>query len=171
MLTEMFTPVCDPTYSDTVAAAEAHHQSYALWQYKIFCEEDSKSLASDSQNAAFGACKTGGGCGYFAKDGTLETSALEKTARTFVSQVAGTLGSSSFNNVSKTFELHYSAVQGTTMIFASQNFTYKDGFTVSMSPSNATTLRLAPDTIEVQTMPQTVNGTHITVIISAIPAA
>ena len=85
MVTEMFGPSCDKSYAQTAvryehmqnmgteeydqALAEAHQTSYLLWQYKSFCEESERSVKSDSQHAEFGACKTGGGCGFFNNEG------------------------------------------------------------------------------------------------------
>jgi len=63
MLTEFERPRNDQDsedpYFDTVAAADKHLQSWAMWELKTFCKEDEASLSGDSQNAAFGSCKTG----------------------------------------------------------------------------------------------------------------
>lgn len=63
MLTEFERPrndqdAADP-YFGTVAAADKHLQSWAMWELKTFCKEDTASLAGESQNAVFGSCKTG----------------------------------------------------------------------------------------------------------------
>ena len=42
-----------------MGAADRHLQSWAMWELKTFCKEDAQSLSGDSQNAAFGSCKTG----------------------------------------------------------------------------------------------------------------
>lgn len=50
----------DPYYA-TAAAMDKHLQSWIMWELKTFCKESEESLSSDSQNAAYGACKTGYG--------------------------------------------------------------------------------------------------------------
>ena len=41
--------------------ADKYQLSWANWEYKTFCKETPESLASNSQAAAFGSCKTGYG--------------------------------------------------------------------------------------------------------------
>ncbi|KAJ1406106.1 hypothetical protein B484DRAFT_404255 [Ochromonadaceae sp. CCMP2298] len=55
-------PATDPDpFFATAAAADAHLQSWAIWELLPFCAETDTSLASDRQSAAFGMCKTGYG--------------------------------------------------------------------------------------------------------------
>ena len=128
--------------------------SYILWQYKSFCQESLQSLNSDSQHAEFGACKTGGGCGFFNNSGQSVPGALKGTARTFATAVAGTLRSSSFDDKSKLFQLKLridnTSLSANSTIFVSEEYIYRNGFVVKIEPSGAATWSSpARDTIEV----------------------
>jgi endoglycosylceramidase len=64
MLTEFERPLPNDDYENdtfvTIAnIADSHLLSWSMWEYKTFCRETEESLASSSQAAEFGSCKTG----------------------------------------------------------------------------------------------------------------
>eukprot|EP00744_Colponema_vietnamica_P012164 GILI01017074.1.p1 GENE.GILI01017074.1~~GILI01017074.1.p1 ORF type:complete len:422 (-),score=92.93 GILI01017074.1:41-1306(-) len=61
MLTEFSAPGSGDSFADTAAAADKHLTSWMFWEWKPFCRETEETLASPSQTAAWGACKTGYG--------------------------------------------------------------------------------------------------------------
>mmetsp|Transcript_32558 Transcript_32558/g.54897 ORF Transcript_32558/g.54897 Transcript_32558/m.54897 type:complete len:600 (+) Transcript_32558:3-1802(+) len=88
----------DPFF-DTATAADRNLQSWAMWELKTFCKESNDSIASDSQNAAFGSCKTGYGESNYLWDsaGNVNPIVAKKLARTYPLAVAGNTTSMVFH--------------------------------------------------------------------------
>jgi len=176
MVTEMFGPSCDASYSETAELAESYLQSYILWQYKLFCEESEESLRSVSQHAEFGACKTGGGCGFFDIDGTPKPGAFEGTARPYAMSVAGKLQYTRFKH--KKFEMRFSVdgKAGATghfksFLFVSRKYTYPNGFRVTLTPPNVASYSNVPNRtnlLQIQVFPNVTAGVNVTVKIEPL---
>jgi endoglycosylceramidase len=146
MLTEFERPrndddmVTDP-YFATVAAADEHLQSWAMWELKTFCKETNQSLSSDSQNAAFGSCKTGYGEEDYLWDseGVLNRNTSLKLARTYAQAVAGNTTRMHFDVSSAKFVLEFAldtTISVPTVVFAHQPLQYPTGFDVQTLPPN-----------------------------------
>jgi endoglycosylceramidase len=144
MLTEFERPrndadmVTDPFFA-TVGAAEQHLQSWAMWELKTFCKETNQSLASDSQNAAFGSCKTGYGEENYLWDaqGVINVNTATKLARTYAMAVAGNTTHSHFDVASARYVLSYTIDTHCalpTVVFAHQQLQYPQGYTVTVFP-------------------------------------
>jgi len=169
MVTEMFSPTCDASYSQTLDLAEQYSQSYILWQYKAFCEESEKTLHSKSQDGSFGSCKTGGGCGFFEQNGQPIAASFQETARTYATAVAGRYPQGKFDNSTGIFMLCFtvdeaiSSKTNTTEIFLSAEHFYSKGFIVEILPSGAARWQAGNSSIQVQAHVE--SGTNITVIV------
>lgn len=128
----------DPYYA-TVAAADQHLQSWAMWELKTFCKETNQSLASDSQNAAFGSCKTGYGEENYLWDsnGVLNTNTTTKLSRTFAHAVAGNTTHMSFDPATAQFRLTYhidTSCAMPTVVYLNEDLQYPSGFVVKALP-------------------------------------
>ncbi|RYY86111.1 hypothetical protein EON63_06335, partial [archaeon] len=77
----------------TAQVADEYLTSWTMWEYKTFCLEDPASLAGDSQQAAFGSCKTGYGGHelWTVAEGQAQLNPVAgmKLARTYAQKVAG----------------------------------------------------------------------------------
>lgn len=132
----------DP-FTKTAAVADEYLQSWAMWEMKTFCKETDASLASDSQQAAYGSCKTGYGSRLIWKEGTSELNPLpcEKLARTYAQYTAGNGTHMSFDAVSKHFVYRWNQDATTTttsptVIYVDTMFNYPTGVKVSVTPSH-----------------------------------
>jgi len=167
MVTEMFSPACDPDYDGTVKQADNWLQSYALWQYKTMCEETAATLAGVSQHAAFGACKTGGGCPFFDQAGNPLHAVFEQTARPYSPATAGHLHWMRYHNASRVFEMKFNtgvSPSNVTTIFVSSVRVYSSGYDVALTPATVGTWKTISDTeLEVHSI---LDNTNITVRIS-----
>lgn len=167
MVTEMFSPACDPDYDDTMKQADTWLQSYAVWQYKSMCEETAASLAGVSQHAAFGACKTGGGCGFFDHAGSPLHTVFQQTARPYVPATAGELEWMKYELNSRKFEFKFNtgvSPSNITTIFVSSSLVYTAGFDVVLTPAAVGSWKIVSDTkVEVHSI---LDNTNITVKIT-----
>lgn len=160
MLTEFERPRNDADMSGdpffaTVQAAEAHLQSWAMWELKTFCKETEQSLASDSQNAAFGSCKTGYGEQDYLWDaqGQLNANTARKLSRTYAQAVAGNTTRSHFDVASARYVLTYDLDTHCalpTVIYANAALQYPDGLEVSVLPPGAVDWTVDGNLIEVR---------------------
>jgi hypothetical protein len=128
----------------------------SLREYKTFCKETEESLASDSQAAAFGSCKTGYGSHLiWSDDGSQNLDASRKLARTYPQVVAGETESFKFDTSTGEFELVYTVgspvIKAPTIIFAQQALNYPSGLTVTVTPPGVAdwTMGAAKNTVEV----------------------
>lgn len=146
MLTEFERPRNDQDSEDpyfaTVAAADQHLQSWAMWELKTFCKETNESLASDSQNAAFGSCKTGYGEQNYLWDaaGVLNTNTTTKLSRTYAHAVAGNTSHMSFDPATAQFRLVYqidTSCALPTVVYVNAALQYPGGYTVQALPERA----------------------------------
>jgi len=155
MLTEFERPrndndmTTDP-YFATVGAADQHLQSWAMWELKTFCKETNQSLASDSQNAAYGSCKTGYGEENYLwdREGVLNVNTSTKLARTYATAVAGNTSRMHFDVSSARFELVYAIdthCSLPTVVFAHQPLQYPQGFQVTVLPERVVDWKDGPE--------------------------
>jgi endoglycosylceramidase len=137
--------ISDP-FITAAEAADFHLQSWSMWEFKTFCKESNETLVSDSQSAAFGACKTGYGSHLFWDDsGNFNTAAGRKLARTYAQRTAGNLSYMSFNATTSDFRLVFSPARATAssagefavLIFAHHTLNYPQGYEVNVVPKNA----------------------------------
>jgi endoglycosylceramidase len=112
--------------------------SWTLWEYKTFCKETAESLASDSQQAAFGSCKTGYGEKLFVdENGKRLDAGSKKLARTYAQATAGRLQTMKFNATTGDFVAQWKAntdITRPTEIFAHQELNYPTGMVVDVFP-------------------------------------
>jgi endoglycosylceramidase len=89
---------CDQLYNLAVPALGAVGHSWIHWEWKDWCREDDTSLTSPSQNAAWGACKTGFGAGPWSEGSTSpDPGVMAQLSVPYLPAVAGTLGGTSWN--------------------------------------------------------------------------
>ena len=100
-------PDVDP-FVRTAEACDNHLQSWTMWEYKTFCKETTKTLDSDSQQAAYGSCKTGYGEHLiFDDNGNFNKDPASKLARSYARKVAGKTISMFFNATTGEFNFKY----------------------------------------------------------------
>jgi len=127
-------------------------QSWVHWEWKDWCRENSTTVEWASQNAEYGACKTGFGAGPFsAKWGgeagstsvqrkgstSPETGAMKKLAQPYASAVSGSLVGTTWHAGSGTFELTYwpdTEISEPTVIFLNTKLTFSTRLTITVSP-------------------------------------
>jgi hypothetical protein len=153
MLTEFERPRNDADMSTdpffaTVGTAEEHLQSWAMWELKTFCKETDQSLASDSQNAAFGSCKTGYGEENYLWDanGVINVNTATKLSRTYAMAVAGNTSHSHFDVASARYVLAYAIDTHCalpTVIYAHEGLQYPQGYEVRVQPEGVADWRAA----------------------------
>eukprot|EP01033_Poteriospumella_lacustris_P015444 gene15444-11044_t len=175
-ITETMTPTRGHTDDDDgfvamADAADAHLLSWATWEYKAFCRETTESLASDSQQADYGACKTGyGGRDLWNDDGTLNEEIARRLARTYPQKIGGLAERIHFNHTDASFSLTYkldTSISAPTEIFAQAALNYPTGIQVDIVPPlKATWLQKGDNTILVKSLPGAESGDRITVHIS-----
>jgi endoglycosylceramidase len=181
MLTEFERPrndedmTTDP-YFATVAAADEHLQSWAMWELKTFCKETEESLSSDSQNAAFGSCKTGYGEENYLWDsnGVLNHNTTVKLARTYATAVAGNTSRMHFDPASARFELSYALdtrCPMPTTVFLHEALQYPGGYEVLVQPLNVVRHVAVPEKSLLEFWPVTRQGddhygetVHVTIV-------
>ncbi len=119
-------------------AADTYVQSWAMWEFKSFCKETEETLNSDSQQAAYGSCKTGYGERLIWNDnGDLNPLPCKKLARTYPMAVSGNITSFSFNASTAKFHLKWSldtTVTTPTTIYANFDLNYPNGVDVGILP-------------------------------------
>lgn len=119
-------------------AADKYIQSWAMWEFKTFCKETEETINSNSQQAAFGACKTGYGERLiWNDDGELNPLPCRKLARTFPAAVAGNITSFSFNATTSRFHVQWSidtTVSAPTTIYMHFDLNYPNGVDVNVLP-------------------------------------
>lgn len=146
MLTEFERPQvndnweADP-FSIAAEVADSRLQSWTMWEFKTFCKETAESLASDSQQAAFGSCKTGYGEHLIWDDnGNLNQNACRKLARTYPRHVAGLTKTMVFNSTTADFAVSFTidtTLTEPTELYANLALNYPLGLTVDVLPPKA----------------------------------
>ena len=100
MLTEFGGVEYTRDFVQVARAADDNLLSWAVWEWKPYCEETAATLRGPSQDAAFGACKTGyGGISWQqGQDGVWDVVPLEQRAlaRAYPLAVAGNVSAMSF---------------------------------------------------------------------------
>jgi endoglycosylceramidase len=174
-ITETMTPTRGHTDEDDgfvsmADAADSHLLSWATWEYKAFCKETAESLVSDSQQASYGACKTGiGGRDLWNDDGTLNEEIARRLARTYAPKIAGRVKSMRFNHTTSAFSLIYkldTSIEAPTEIFAQQELHYPQGMKVEVFPPLKTTWNLRGNTISIRALPSVADGEIISIHIT-----
>ena len=127
------------SFFDTAAVMDQYLQSWIMWELKTFCKETDESLNSDSQNAAFGSCKTGYGSTDWLWDaeGNINPNTSKKLARSYAQAVAGNVTHMRFDHTSAEFRLSYAIDTGCTqptVIFAHKDLQYPAGYQVRTEP-------------------------------------
>lgn len=175
-ITETMTPTRGHTDDDDgfvamADAADAHLLSWASWEYKAFCRETDQSLQSDSQQADYGACKTGyGGRDLWNDDGTLNEEIARRLARTYAQKISGQAQSVHYNHSTAAFTLIYrvdTSINAPTEIFAQQSLNYPNGMNIQILPPLKATWKLSADNIvAIRSLPAVEDNDLITVHIS-----
>lgn len=119
--------------------ADKYGLSWSMWEFKTFCSETAESAASDSQQAAFGSCKTGYGSRlYWDETGKRNDEASRKLARSYARATAGRLTHMHYDTHTADFSMVYrlnSSISKPTEIFLHQELNYPDGVEVTITPS------------------------------------
>jgi endoglycosylceramidase len=176
MLTEFERPTSDntnSTYFDRVAnAADENLLSWTMWEYKAFCIETNETLNSDSQAAAFGACKTGYGEHLIWNiDGSQNMNASRKLARSYAQSVAGNTNMMKFNSTTGDFILSYQinlSIEAPTEIFVHKDLNYPTGYNINISPKNSLTYEIIKNKILFSPSKSCNNGEKIRIMISRL---
>lgn len=138
--------VVDDAFVVEADVADNYGLSWTMWEYKTFCKETEASLASDSQQASFGSCKTGyGEVLVIDAEGKRIDNASRKLARTYSQATAGRLQSMSFNASTGDFVARWTAdtaITAPTEIFAHQELNYPTGMSVRVLPVGSMTYRM-----------------------------
>jgi endoglycosylceramidase len=135
-LTETAAPgSSDGTFARMAAGADKHLQSWATWEWKTFCRESDKTLASASQISEHGACKTGYGQD-FDKDTMRPSDAnLSGHARTYPPLVAGNTTAFSYDDSTFDFSLTYNidvSIDAPTVIYYNGDMHYPNGVNLAV---------------------------------------
>eukprot|EP00659_Diplonema_papillatum_P001197 gene1197-1856_t len=93
--------------TDAFANAESMGVSWGAWEWKDFCKETNETVNSSSQDAAWGACKTGYGGIVHPTNGTTTATNLYSLARTYARAVAGTFLRASFDFDTSVYTVTY----------------------------------------------------------------
>mmetsp|Transcript_16583 Transcript_16583/g.50909 ORF Transcript_16583/g.50909 Transcript_16583/m.50909 type:complete len:197 (-) Transcript_16583:180-770(-) len=129
------------SYTNVVDVAEEHLQSYALWEFKSFCELSPDE--EESQWDYFGACKTGYGGNIFNRDASVNPQAGRTYARTYAMAVSGETLSSFFDTTTAEYDLVYRIncdIEEPTVIYASLEYWYSIGPKVTVAPKDFATV-------------------------------
>ena len=170
----------DKDFVSVTKAADDYLLSWGVWEWKDYCRETNETLASPSQYAAFGACKTGYGGISWEQTGedwqpiTLERQAL---SRAYPLAVAGTVQSMSFQLdpvtfVPGPFSMAYNVditSPQPTEIFIPEAI-YFSNFTVSIDPSTSAKYSHLSGSNLVYIIPslEATQGSNITVLITPL---
>ncbi|CAK9106592.1 Endoglycoceramidase (EGCase) (Glycosphingolipid-specific enzyme) (GSL-specific enzyme) [Durusdinium trenchii] len=114
-------------------AADRQLQSWAGWEWKPFCIESEDTLVGKSQNAAWGACKTGVGTVWPSDEGPPEKE-RQGYARTYAPAVAGEILEMYFESATGRFRLSFrlnTAIATPTELFVAPDVYYPNGLEVS----------------------------------------
>jgi len=133
----------EPLYNEVVPKLNQVGHSWIHWEWKDWCREDNISNSSTSQNAAWGACKTGFGEGPFKPSsiGSPVDLNLERMAtlgRPYVSVVAGSLNGTSWDPAAGLFQFRFRSdprVPGPTELFYGFRSFPEDDFDVIIEPA------------------------------------
>ncbi|KAJ9470226.1 Endoglycoceramidase [Diplonema papillatum] len=152
-------------FSDAFTYAESLGISWGAWEWKDFCKETNQTLNGSSQNAAFGACKTGYG-GVISPDKD-PAGNLYEVARTYAPAIAGSHVRSLFNYTSSRFELTYTvntSIEAPTEVFYYEK-RYNGAPKVTVTPSNALSYTAGNSTVHL-VVRDAQNGDQVTVTLS-----
>lgn len=129
---------CNSLYDAAAPGLAAAGHSWIHWEWKDWCLEDVSSLKSTSQNAAWGACKTGFGSGPFsAVSGEPDDKVMSLIAQPYAPEVAGQLQGTNWNAAKGEFELNFAfdpKVPGPTAVFVNEDMHFPTGFNVTVNP-------------------------------------
>uniref|UniRef100_A0A7S0EH12 Glycoside hydrolase family 5 domain-containing protein n=1 Tax=Hanusia phi TaxID=3032 RepID=A0A7S0EH12_9CRYP len=152
MLTE-FGEECasDSIFARTAGAAESMFVSWAVWEYKMFCNGNISDPLT--QWGGYGACKTGfGGC-LWTDSGELFLSHWAALSRGYPLAIAGDIRHHQWTRASGRLELSYSPnpnVSSPSLIYVSEEFFFPNGLDVQIFPKLAARwVRLEENYIEV----------------------
>lgn len=176
MLTEFGSPGYNSAFDDDASAADGSLLSWIMWEWKDYCRETPETLASKSQWAEWGACKTGYGGVSWSTDGKPDPNVLKKLARSYPMAVAGQTTSFSFNATTGAFALTYSISTKSlipTEIFVSEEWHYPSGLDITVSPAEWAVAKhdVGSNRVYVAAAPLAVEGGAVTVTINPKAAA
>jgi Glycoside hydrolase family 5 C-terminal domain len=96
--------------------------------------------------------KAGSQESFYFPDGTLQTGKVRRLVRTYAQAIQGVPTSMSFDPATKDFVLVFEAdpaIKAPTVIFASEDFWYTGGFSVSTEPASCAVTRPKRNFVEV----------------------
>lgn len=141
----------------------------AFHHYGDFCKETNETRSSTSQNAAYGACKTGYGAGPF-DGGVLQEDGLRKFARAYAPAIAGNFSSANFDVSSRRFTLEFrldTSIKAPTVV-STPKMMYPTGFDVSVSPQSALEVTAVDGGLELRAAPDAMFGQVVLVSVESL---
>eukprot|EP01065_Artemidia_motanka_P006129 TRINITY_DN12_c0_g1_i1.p1 TRINITY_DN12_c0_g1~~TRINITY_DN12_c0_g1_i1.p1 ORF type:complete len:511 (+),score=194.07 TRINITY_DN12_c0_g1_i1:67-1599(+) len=160
---------CGGMFDRAGPMAESLGMSWIQWEWKDFCKETPETKASVSQNAAYGACKTGFGAGPF-PGGVFQESTLRKFARTYAPAIAGNFSTGFFNITTRVFDLTY--LVDTTLgddaptVLSATKLMYPEGFNLTVVPSGALAVTMTAEGAELRPAPGTAFGAEVSITVN-----
>eukprot|EP00927_Polykrikos_kofoidii_P076453 TRINITY_DN7354_c1_g1_i1.p1 TRINITY_DN7354_c1_g1~~TRINITY_DN7354_c1_g1_i1.p1 ORF type:complete len:546 (+),score=79.62 TRINITY_DN7354_c1_g1_i1:48-1640(+) len=155
---------CGEFFEGAMPAAEALGISWINWEWKDFCKETTETSHSLSQNAAFGACKTGYGAGPF-PNGELDWKKLRQLATPYATAIAGNFSTSTYEKQSRNFTLTFMADPSITepTELSLPTLLYPHGFTVKVDPSDGVSVLHVKGGAEIRVSKDVAFGKSLTV--------
>ncbi|KAK3286242.1 hypothetical protein CYMTET_6190 [Cymbomonas tetramitiformis] len=127
------------SFEHAAPSAEAKGVSWAIHGWKQYCTETAESLNSSSQEAAFGACKTGVSTGPWTADGKVDPSLLVRQSRPYVPAIAGNFSSHHYNDTTRTMTFSFlmdSTIPAPTVV-SLPTIIYPQGYDITVDPRGA----------------------------------
>merc|ERR1740138_465509 len=129
---------CNHLSDKVIPQLGAVGHSWIHWGWKDWCREDNSTKSSASQNAAWGACKTGFGGGPFDEySNKPNRSKMVELAVPYAPIVAGSLEGTWWNATAGVFTLKFCPdplIRGPSEVFLSEELNFPNGFDVSIEP-------------------------------------
>jgi endoglycosylceramidase len=148
MLTEFPAPgYADDIYRNMTQDADQFGQSWIIWELKDWCRETDATRNGPSQNAAWGACKTGFGGGmYDANTQQMIPYMRKELSRTYATAVAGNQTFAQFNPDTGVYQMTFlvdTNIPLPTEVYFSQSQYYTNGYNVQVVPQGSLIFSLA----------------------------
>lgn len=132
---------CDELVNEAQPQLAAAGESWIQWEWKDWCEEDQESLHSSSQNARWGACKTGYGSPLYPSDNWMpDRTALAQMAIPYPQAVAGRVVITSWEGTPRIYQLKYildTSIHSATEVFVNPELTFPAGINITVTPPEA----------------------------------
>lgn len=151
---------CGGLFDEVIPELASSGQSWIHWEWKDWCREDNSTRNSTSQNAVWGACKTGFGAGPWPDGATKpDVNVMTRLAIPYAPAIAGRFLNSSWNASAQTYKLQFRpAARGTTEIFVNQALAFPNSTGIHVEvepPAFDVTYQLEAHMIQLKMKPRT----------------